>query len=208
VKDPGDATIHENKMPNPLHVRSRMTYAIQIDSGVIKLPPSIDVRLPLTRFSGERSSDSGLFFETALNKLELKYGSTGPHRSKQRLSLPQIAALPEAARMHILLCLKDLSSFEKALHIKKEKNSFRRIKAVDRGILKMAKKITKREAKEAKRGLSLALSTHGSQVTRNSSNRRQQVLSEIMKLDDSELADLWSVHQRYQRKLAKKRNEE
>jgi hypothetical protein len=185
-----------------------MTYAIQINSGKILLPPAIDMKLPLTRFSGERSSESGIFFQTVLEKFELEFGSKCPKGGGRCLSLPQLAALPEMARMHILLCLKDLSPLEKAFYIKKEKNSFRRIKAVDKGILKMAKKIAKRDAKATKRRSGLSSSTHDAQEAGNSTNRRQKILTEIMKLDDEELAEMWSVHQRYQKKLAKKRNEE
>jgi hypothetical protein len=194
---------------DPPHPKSLMTYAIQIDSGKIKIPPLVDMRIPMTRLSGERSSVAGIFLETVIEKLEFAYGSTEPVMKKGCLSLPQIAALPESARMHILLCLKDLSSLEKALYMKKEKNSFRRIKAVDKGIVKMAKKISKRDSKVAKRKSTLATSSHGNQqVASDLACRRQQILSDVMKLDDAELSELWSVHQRYQKKLAKKRNEE
>lgn len=188
--------------------KSLMAYTIQIDGGKIALPPLIDLKLPLTKFSGERSSEAGIFFETVLEKLELAYGSKEPKITKKCLSLPQIAALPESARMHILFCLKDISALERALFVKKEKNSFRRIKAVDKGILKMAKKISKRDSKLASSMTGLAsTSLHGGDTSTSSGRRRQQILSEIMKLDDAEMKELWTVHQRYQRKLAKKRHE-
>ena len=102
--------------------------------------------------------------------------------------------------MHILLCLKDLSPLEIALKVKKEKNSFRRIKSIDKAMLKTAKKITKRDAKSSTN------KKHGKIL--DTADRRQRILTEIMKLDDSELTNLWSVHQRYQKKLAKKLREE
>jgi hypothetical protein len=197
-----------SKEKSPQIPKSLMTYSIQIDSGKIQLPPFIDVKLPLTRFSGERSSESGIFFETVLEKFEVAYGLRSPKRRGECLSLPQLAALPEMARMHILLCLKDLAPLEKAFSIKKEKNSFRRIKAVDKGILRMAKKVAKRNSKEDKKRSTSTSSSHGGQRASNFESRRQKILSEIMKLDDGELSELWSVHQRYQKKLAKKRNEE
>lgn len=199
------------KLPNSqetdviVRPKSLMTYTIQIDTGNITLSPLIDLKLPLTKFSGERSSQAGIFLETILEKLELAYGSTEPKTIKGCLSLPQIAALPESARMHILFCLKDLSALETALFVKKEKNSFRQIKAVEKGILKMAKKIAKKDAKFSKKKPVNDSSGHNSTTTHiGSGGRRQQILSEIMKLDDRELAELWAVHHRYQRKVAKK----
>jgi hypothetical protein len=188
-------------VPRP---KSLMTYTIQIDTGNITLSPLLDLKLPLTKFSGERSSEAGIFLETVLEKLELAYGSTESKTVKGCLSLPQIAALPESARMHILFCLKDLSALETALFVKKEKNSFRQIRAVEKGILKMAKKISKKDSKISKRKSNQTTSFHNSASSISSGDRRQQILSEIMKLDDRELTELWAVHQRYQRKVAKK----
>jgi hypothetical protein len=189
---------------NPLPT-SLMTYTIQIDSGNISLYPLIEVKMPMTRFYGERSSLAGFSIEALLEKMEFSHGTKEPEIKKGCLSLPQIAGLPESARMHILFCLEDLSSLEKAFGVKKEKNSFRRIKAVDKAILKTAKKIMKRNSKNI---ISKRRSSSHASLPRDSifesSNRRQRILTEIMKLDDSDLTNLWSVHQRYQKKLAKK----
>jgi hypothetical protein len=189
--------------------KSLMSYTIQLESGHIRLPPTVNIKVPFTRFCGERSSEVGISFETELAKIGLVYGVAEVRSKEECLSLNQIAALPEVARMHILLCLKDLSPLERALVVKKEKNSFRRIKAIDKGILEMAKRISncKRDSKVLKRKSSLATTNHAIGLSRSSTSRRQEILTEIMKLKDEELSELWTVHQRYQKKLAKKRGE-
>jgi hypothetical protein len=191
--------------------RFSMAYTIQVDSGNILLPPLIEVKMPMSRFSGERSSVAGFSIESELGKLDFAYGAKEPMPTcTSSPLLPQIAGLPESVRMHILLCLKDLSPLELALNVKKEKNSFRRIKAVDKAILKTAKKITRRISKAT--GKKKVSGSSGHHLSRTSlldaADRRQRILTEIMKLDDGELTNLWSVHQRYQKKLAKKLREE
>uniref|UniRef100_A0A7S4ABL3 Uncharacterized protein n=1 Tax=Pseudo-nitzschia australis TaxID=44445 RepID=A0A7S4ABL3_9STRA len=198
----------ENEQVKP---RSLMTYTIQVDSGNISLPPLIQAKMPMTRFSGERSSLAGFSIESVLGKINFSYGSKEPQKIEKRcLSLSQIASIPEHVRMHILLCLEDTSALEQALNVKKERNSFRRIKAVDKAILKMAKKITKRTAKVTSKkklnGRHPSLSSRENLL--DASSRRHNILTEIMKLDDAELSNLWSVHQRYKKKLAKKLQEE
>ena len=194
-----DSTESECKKNKPPRPSSLMSYTIQVDSGDVSLPPLIEVKMPMSRFSGERSSLAGFSIESELGKVDFSYGLKKPDTPKPSPLLPQIARLPESVRMHILLCLKDLSPLEIALNVKKEKNSFRRIKSVDKAMLKTAKKITKRDAKSSNKRRGKIL---------DSANRRERILTEIMKLDDSELTNLWSVHQRYQKKLAKKLREE
>jgi len=193
----------ENEAPR---LRSLMMYTIQVDSGNISLPPFVEVKMPLTRFSGERSSLAGFSIEAALEKIEFAYGSKELKPKKQPPLLSQVAELPEKLRLHILLCLKDLSPLEIALNSKKEKNSFRRLKSIDKAILKTAKRTNKRLAKSArkKKSSSQIGSLPSRELLLDSANRRQRILTEIMKLDDSELTNLWSVHQRYQKKLAEK----
>ncbi len=187
--------------------RSLMSYTIQVDSGNISLPPLIQVKIPMSRFSGERSSLNGFSIESELGKVDFAYGAKVPETPKPSPLLPQIARLPESVRMHVLLCLKDLSPLEIALNVKKEKNSFRRIKSVDKAILKTAKKVSKRCAKATGKKKSSSHLTSRTSIL-DSANRRERILTEIMKLDDSELTNLWSVHQRYQKKLAKKLRDE
>jgi phage regulator Rha-like protein len=73
--------------------------------------------------------------------------------------------------------------------------------------LKWAKRVSKRDSKVLKGKTALSLSDHSRHVAAGFGSRRQHVLNEIMKLDDSELSEMWSVHQRHQKKLAKKRLE-
>ena len=185
----------------PIKQKSRMMFTIQVDGGNVTLPPLFGIKLPATSFSGERSSSAGIFFETLLEKLDFSFGAKERVSKKGCPTLPQLASLPENVRMHILLCLQDLEPLEQALGLKHEKNSFRQIKSVDKGMLKVAKTITKRHSKHRARKSNHNLATP-------SNSRRQEILCEIMSLDDSELSELWTVHQRYQRKLAKKRSEE
>mmetsp|Transcript_14160 Transcript_14160/g.34094 ORF Transcript_14160/g.34094 Transcript_14160/m.34094 type:complete len:287 (-) Transcript_14160:40-900(-) len=185
----------------PIKQKSRMMFTFQVDGGNVALPPLVGIKLPATSFSGERSSSAGIFFETLLDKLDFSFGAKEIVAKKGCPTLPQLASLPENVRMHILLCLQDLKPLEQALGLKHEKNSFRQIKSVDKGMLKAAKTITKRHSKHRARK-----SNH--KLTTSSNNRRQEILSEIMSLDDTELSELWTVHQRYQRKLAKKRGED
>jgi hypothetical protein len=184
-----------------------MSYTVQVDSGDIKLPPTVNLKLPLTRFCGERSSVAGISFESVLDKIELAYGTTERKSQGKCLTLPQISELPENARMHILLCLQDLSPLEQALGVKKEKNPFRRIKTVDKSILKLAKKISGGGSKVSQRNAALSLSDHSNQSIPGFESRRHKVLNEILKMDDEQLAELWSVHQRYQKKVSKKRRD-
>lgn len=201
----------ENQESESPQARSLMTYTIQIDSGNISLPPCIEVKMPMTRFSGERSSLAGFSIESLLGNIDFAYGAREPKTQRHPPLLLHIAGLPESVRLHILLCLKDLSPLEVALNVKKEKNPFRRIKSVDKAILKTAKKITKKASnttskKKSSNGhFSSFPSPRGSLM--DSANRRQKILTEIMKLDDTELTKLWSVHQRYQKKLAKRLRE-
>ena len=180
-------------LPKP---KSLMKYTIQIDGGSLKIHPVLNAKVPLTQFSGEQSSESGIFFETMLEKLQLSYGQKEPS-IKKGLSIQQLAALPESLRMRILLCLENLEPLEEALQLKKETNSFRRCRSVNKGIVKIAKKM----AKAAKASGKKHLQPH----REPSSIGRQEIMTQLMKLDDSELDELWSVHQKHQRKLAKKR---
>jgi len=207
----GECEVESNETVEHGKARFLMTYTIQVDSGNISLPPLIQAKMPLTRFFGERSSLAGLSIGSELGKVDFAYGSKEPpKRLKGCLSLPQIASLPEHVRMHILLCLEDTSALEKALNVKKERNSFRRLKAVDKAVVKIAKKITKRSLKitSKKKSSDRHTSTSSREHLTTSATRRHSILTEIMKLDDTELSNLWSVHQRYQKKLAKKLQEE
>jgi hypothetical protein len=188
----GEVPTEESMPPKP---KSLMKYSVQVDGGSMKIHPVLNLKLPLTQFSGERSSEAGMFFETMLDKLQFAYGEKYPP-NKKGLSLQQLAALPESVRLRILLCLEDLEPLEQALELKKESNSFRRCRSVNKGIVKMAKKLVKATKSSRKKN-----PREESSVT-----RRQEIMTQLMKLDDNKLDELWSVHQKHEKKLAKKRN--
>lgn len=176
---------------------SLMKYKLQIDGGRICLDPLIDVRIPLTTVGGERSSSSGLSFETILENVNLKYGQGSPALAlKRELSLRYLAELPESARLRVLLFLEDLTPLESALGLKSESNPFRRCSSVNKGILKSAKKL----ARSSKM-------VHGKDLKKHNMNRRQQLLNQLLKMDDDALESLWATHQLSKRRLSRvKRN--
>jgi hypothetical protein len=199
---PKDATQEERseeKENTAPPASSIMTYSVQIDGGALVMDPLIDLSIPLTRFAGERSSEAGISFEAILNKLQIAYGQKAAAKD-EALSLQQLALLPENVRTRILFCLDDLTPLEEVLELKKESNPFKRTRAVNKGILKMAKKLSKtsRSAAHRKQKNSRLSSS-------DASTRRQKIMTELMKLDNKELDDLWAVHQRHQRKLVKTR---
>ena len=178
-------------------VESLTEYKFQIDGGHIRLDPFIDIRLPQTKFAGQRSSDNGLLFETLLERVNLRYGKRAPVNNviSRGLSLEQLAELSENVRLRILLFLKDLKPLETALGVKPEANSFLRCRAVNKGIVKMAKKIGK---------------SHHSRMTgrdceRRPTNRRQELMAELLGMDEDSLEELWGIYTRSQRIAAKRR---
>ncbi len=174
---------------------SIMTYSVQIDGGSIIMDPMIDMNMPLTRFAGERSSEAGISFEAIFDKLQMVYGKKAPGKNKV-LSLQQLSVLPENVRTRILFCLDDLRPLEVALDVKKELNPFKRTLAVNKGILKMAKRLTRATRSAAR---------VPQRPSTGARTRREYVMTELMKLDDRELNELWTVHQRHIKKRVKKR---
>jgi hypothetical protein len=170
-----------------------MKYKMQIDGGHVRLDPKIDVRLPLTKFCGERSSDTGLFFETLLDRVSLRYGEHAPADSlhQRGLSLEQLAELSENVRLRILLFVKDLRPLEAALGVAPESNSFLRCRAVNKGIVKMAKKV--RKSQESRTSESAVKPT----------TRRQELVTELLRMDDDSMEELWAMYT--SRQKAKKR---
>jgi hypothetical protein len=189
----------EVENPSPVaetpKLESLMSYSVQIDSVICKMAPKLSAKMPLTRFSGERSSETGLFFETVAEKLKFAWGQQPPSE-KRGLSLRQLAALPESVRMRILLCLDDLQPLEQSFFLKTEDNPFKRCQNVNKGIKKIAKKISKKSLTTSKQKLN---------NDANEMTKRQQILKEILKFDDKELDELWALHQKNKRKLARKR---
>ena len=161
-----------------------MKYIVRIDGGGIRLDPNIRVALPELSFGGEQSSNSGLFLETVLQQVALEYGQRDAKSSSHRtMDLKHLAALPEKVRLRVLLFLKDLSPLEDALGVKREANSFLRCRAVNRAIVRVAKKPRVGRRKKAK------------SFDAGHSSRRQELVREVLKLDDHTLASLLASHQ-------------
>lgn len=170
-----------------------MTYTFQIDSGSIVLPPMINMRVPLSRLSGERSSESGIFLSTVLGDLEVAYGRKAPFSTcQQGLTIHQLAALPESIRTRILFCIDDWSNLEEALEInkKKEANPFKRTMAIQKAILKTSKARLSQPVKEAAKRSPKVLTT-----APTSPASRAEILGSLTKLSDDELQHLWSLRQ-------------
>eukprot|EP00934_Nitzschia_sp_Nitz4_P002444 Nitzschia sp. Nitz4//scaffold71_size96697//36516//40329//NITZ4_004692-RA/size96697-augustus-gene-0.153-mRNA-1//-1//CDS//3329557238//2439//frame0 len=185
VPQPPKTNTNGDNVPLP---KSVLHYSIQIDSGSISMSPVMKLSMPLTRVSGERSPESGMFVETILNKLSFEYGKQVPSEQKQ-LSLQQLAELPENVRLRILMFLKDWKPLEEALEVKKLTNPFKRTRAVNKGIMRMAKKQSKMKTKL---------------YPVPDTSKRQTILTEMRKLDDKELSELWALHQRQKRRNAKR----
>jgi len=175
----------KNHQSSGLVSSSLMQYKVQIDGGSLVLAPLVHAQLPSTKFCGELSSESGMFFETVLKNMELEYGvrAARRERNEQMLTLTQLAALPESVRLRILLLLKDLSPVEKALEVTKESNSFLRCRAVNKAILLYGTQPNK------------AIITPKKKSDLNRPSQRQEMLAEFMKLDDHALEELWKTHQ-------------
>ena len=178
----------KEEIPAPPKSEDRlMKFKLQLDGARVNLPPLIDVRLPMCSLRGDRSTVSGLHFETVLEKIQLGYGRK--HKAtimeEKRLSLQSFAHLPEQLRMRILLCLDDLNPLACALGMKSEENSFLRCRSINKRIVKVAHK-------QKKRRPTLRIAD---EIT-----RRQFLMQELTKLDDEELEDLYETHQRRMRR--------
>lgn len=165
---------------------SRLQYKLRFAGGRVRMEPTIDVHLPLTALTGEKSSLSGISIETILHNAKVKYSKPAPRVVEHGLSLPQLAELPENVRLRVLLFLPDLKPLELALGINAEPNSFLRCRAVNKGIVKFSKRHLKRLAK--------SVQNRPSQADRP--NRRQELLAKVMALDDLQLETLLMHHQR------------
>ena len=165
---------------------ARVFYKLRFEGGRFRMDPTIDISLPLTTFVGERSSLSGIFVETALENAKIKFKKPSPEIAEHGLTLQQLAALPENVRLRLLLFIPDLKPLEIALGIKPEPNSFLRCRAVNKGIVKVSRKASKRMSKAARKGRHKA----------DRPNHRQELMDQLMKLDDLDLENLLMHHQR------------
>ena len=179
----------EDHNNNPLD--SLLKYKLQFEGGRIRMDPLFDISLPLSTVTGERSSLTGISFETFLQNVGVKFSKPAPEVAEHGLSLNQIAELPENVRLRLLLFLPDLTSLELALGIRSEANSFLRCRAVNKGLVKAAR----RNTKISRRG-------HGdsSTLAQERHFQRQELLTELMKLDDDQLQELWMNHLRNKRR--------
>ena len=197
-----------------------MRYNIQVDSGGVSIPPLIKVGLPLTRFSGERSPESGMFIETMLHHFQFSFGEQHPSSmlssGPNYLSLLQLASLPEKVRSRVLMFLDDLEPLEEALEVKKEKNHFMKYRTVNKAIVKVAKKRglvvdsafsstnsrtqdqstssnnTNRTANNEKNSVDVK---NNDDTTNNNNSRRRTLMTELLQLDNNELEKLFAIHQ-------------
>jgi hypothetical protein len=178
------------------NVDSLMKYKIQLDGARVSLQQLVDVRLPLTTFVGERSSTAGISFQTALEHLNLKYGNTARPSlfTERRLSLEHLAEIPENVRLRILLFLDNLNPLARAFGIKmEEENSFLLCGAINKAIIKLSRKARRKSQ------------TAGGEDPEGIS-RRQEIMSELLRLDDDDLEDLWETHRRNQRRSARQKS--
>jgi hypothetical protein len=160
-------------------------YLVRLDGGHFVWSPLVQVRLPMLKLGGEVSSDNEVFLETILNHVKVQYGNRSTLvTSRSQISLVRMAHLPEDVRMRILFFLNDLGPLEKALGIPRERNSFLRCRAVNKGIVKVAKRSTIKNVKRKK-------------IIRVPSDQRpskQGILDELSKLDEQTLSELWVTH--------------
>lgn len=175
---------HDMKLKTSIQTTSLLQYKVQIEGGTMVLDPLLQVRLPATKFGGENSLEGGFMLETLLKHVEFEYGkrTTKPKPRRANLSLAQLASLPECVRLRILLLLKDLTPLEKALAVTKESNSFLRCRAVNKAIVDFGSRPTKPFVKPKIKSDPKPMQRH-------------EVMTELMKLDDHTLEELWKTHQ-------------
>jgi hypothetical protein len=154
---------------------------VRVDGGRVNVSPVINLCLPPSTFFVENSSLRGLFFETMLQRMDFAYGERAIHAKSCRGNLSRLAALPEGIRLRVLLFVNDLGPLETALGLKHESNSFRRYRGVNKAIVRVAKRSSKLKRKKRE-----------SHIV---ADRREEMLAELLSMDDTELQDLWSLHQ-------------
>lgn len=177
-----ESTNETPKRQEEMPKSSLLKCQVRVDGGRLNVYPVVNLCLPPSTFFAERSSLCGLFFETMLQRVEFAYGERAKVLKSRRGSLSRLAALPEGIRLRILLFVNDLGPLEIALGLKHEPNSFLRYRGVNKAIVKVAKRSSKLKRKKSR-----------SCIT---SERREEMLAELLSLNDTALQDLWSLHQR------------
>jgi len=201
-------TVHSTKSsatattPSPTNqgaskIPSLLYHKVQIDSGHIHMSPMIDMKVPLTQFSGEQSSDSGPFIETVLEKIQFSFGKPSQQRNEQaraqtrkQLTLRQLAELPESVRMRIIMCIPDLGPFEKAMGIRKESNPFMKCRKLNKAIVKKANAVVQQ--------MKLPTTLNHPAPGRS---KRKEMLDALMSLDDDELEELMKMRQQRRQQM-------
>ena len=188
----------QGKSATESRIDSLLRYKIQIDSGTMSIPPLVNVRLPLTQFSGERSSESGIFMETMLNHFQCSYGAQylGSITSRKRLSLIQLASVPENVRLRVFMFLDDLKPLEQALKVKKESNHFMRYRTVNKGIVNVAKRLSAAATAKSREPLDKRKTVHSGGDDDTNDSRRRKLMTELLQLSNEELEQLFAIHRK------------
>jgi hypothetical protein len=162
-------------------VDSTLKYKVTALSGNILLTPLIQANFPLTTVVGELSTRAGFSVQSFLNQVNAQFGQSSEIWALDSgLSLQQLANLPDNIRLRMLLFLEDLKPLEEALGIQKTSNPFLRTRECNKGIVKLARKQTRRNKQKQKKLVS---------------TRRQELMNELMSLDDDTLESLLRNHQ-------------
>lgn len=175
--------------PNPSPEKSSVwQYQVRLDGGQLRLHPLLDISTPMTVATGEYS-DQGLFIESLLDQIMFTFGrpSLPPTFFEDgTLSLSLLAGLPEQVRTRILLFLEDVKPLARALNASSRDNNIWR--AVNQQIVRLARR-------------------HHSEKTDDDGGltRRQELLSDILKLSDDALEDMWLEYQRTKRRNSRRR---
>lgn len=153
-----------------------------ISEGVrLQMEPMIDAHLPSTTIQGEISSLAGFSLKVLLDRFHVGYRRPSPVRAlDQGLSLVQMSKLPDTVRLRILLFLKDLKPFEAALGLPESSNAFLRCRAVNKGILQVARRNEEHNADD--RDLIL--------VHASDSVYRKELMAKLAMLDNDTLAQV------------------
>jgi hypothetical protein len=162
-------------------LESQLFYKATVQCADITFVPLIQTSIPQVSVTGEISSQNGFSLETILADIGLKHGiSSRPRALAQGLTLQQLAELPETVRLRILLFVHDLGPLENALGLEPARNSFMQCRAVNKGIVSFAQ--------ELQRKATISSTTTDSQT--KASDRRQELLNELMQLSDDDLEAL------------------
>lgn len=176
----------------PKSMDSIFRYKITAEGGTLHLSPTIKAKVPLSSVDGEISAEAGFSVQAFLEKIKVSFGNPAPPRVLDKgLSLHQLAKLPDNVRLRVLLFLKDLKPLETALGLPAASNSFLRCRSVNKGIVKVSKKLRRK------------MENDGLDQDRNKSSsvsKRQVLMSELLALDDDTLEDLLEEHYRRQRR--------